>query len=150
MPTETMLEYIASEKMRTCFFLLQTCFFIFVLKEKRFFALVLKTIKMVCFKFEECSSRIEELEKVLIETEMFLQTFTNEYQKMHTAILNSPHRVYTLETDVELARGDIKITDNYISDLSKEHSKLKAETSSLYKDIDSLKVDGRKECRGED
>ncbi|KAG2228410.1 hypothetical protein INT48_004259 [Thamnidium elegans] len=95
---------------------------------------------MVYFKFEECSSRIEELEKVLIETEMFLQTFTNEYQKMHTAILNSPHRVYTLETDVELARSDIKITDNYISDLSKEHSKLKAETSSLYKDIDSLKA----------
>ncbi|KAI8087194.1 hypothetical protein BDF21DRAFT_413913 [Thamnidium elegans] len=57
---------------------------------------------------------------------------------MNDTIVKSPHRVYMLGTDVELARGDKKIADNYIKDLLKDCSKLKTEVSGLSKDFKNL------------
>ncbi|KAG2228833.1 hypothetical protein INT48_007084 [Thamnidium elegans] len=91
---------------------------------------------MVCLK--SSSSRIEELEKGLLKTELSLQAFVKEFQSMNDTIVKSPHRVYMLGTDVELARGDKKIADNYIKDLLKDRSKLKTEVSGLSKDFKNL------------
>ncbi|CAM0138435.1 unnamed protein product, partial [Umbelopsis sp. WA50703] len=82
--------------------------------------------------------RIEELEKDLFKTELYLRSFVKDFQSMNDTIVKSPRRVYMLETDVELARGDKKIADNYIKDLLKDRSMLETEVSGLSKDMKNL------------
>ncbi|GAA5800649.1 hypothetical protein HPULCUR_006085 [Helicostylum pulchrum] len=95
---------------------------------------------MVCSKFEVYDSRIEELEKSIQETEMYLETFVKTYQETRDRVVKSSNRADMLETDLYMARVEKKDSDTYSRVLSKDHSKLEAEVSGLSKEIKNLKA----------
>lgn len=78
LPTEAVLEYVASEKIRTCFFLSQACFYIFVLQDKGFFTLISKTIKMVCSKFGKYSNIHRYISRTILK-KTFLRSIRFSY-----------------------------------------------------------------------
>ncbi|KAI9249940.1 hypothetical protein EDC94DRAFT_683068 [Helicostylum pulchrum] len=137
------IEYIATERIRSIFFSAQLCFYIFVLIENDFISFVDEAIAMVLpkevarFFVQNAQKRLrkKELEEKLSVRARQLRSYVNAYEKLKDAFVKAKEKEDALEEELGLAERRLEKSDDRVRFLLKAIEDLSVTKTSLSQKI---------------